>query len=189
MVKERASRLVKLKPDDLSQDQAVLYDEIVFGPRSKGSQQSSLVDSDGALRGPFNAMLLAPKLGHALSQLGTTIRYFGELSGRIREAVILMVAKKWECDFERSSHEPLALEVGLTDEDLSAISQGGLPSAKTPSEATAFWAASLLLGAADLDDLDFERCVRDLGEKGIFELTTLIGYYSTLALQMRIFGI
>jgi 4-carboxymuconolactone decarboxylase len=29
--------------------------------------------------------------------------------------------------------------------------------------------------------------VKALGERGLFELTTLVGYYATLALQLRVF--
>jgi 4-carboxymuconolactone decarboxylase len=37
------------------------------------------------------------------------------------------------------------------------------------------------------DDADYNEAVAVLGTPTIFELTTLVGYYSTLALQMRIF--
>ena len=36
---------------------------IAAGPRSQGPQLFPLTDDDGALRGPFNAFLLAPALG------------------------------------------------------------------------------------------------------------------------------
>jgi 4-carboxymuconolactone decarboxylase len=31
--------------------------------------------------------------------------------------------------------------------------------------------------------------VAQLGEDGVFELTTLVGYYATLALQLRVFRV
>lgn len=71
-------------------------------------------------------MLLAPKLGFALQQLGVAIRYSTSLSPRIREATILMVAAKWNCDFERHAHEPLALDAGLESEEVEAITRGEL---------------------------------------------------------------
>jgi 4-carboxymuconolactone decarboxylase len=40
----------------------------------------------------------------------------------------------------------------------------------------------------DVDDATWSACVPPLTERTVFELTTLVGYYATLALQMRVFG-
>ncbi|CAG4929993.1 MULTISPECIES: carboxymuconolactone decarboxylase family protein [Acidithrix] len=189
MSQRGGSRIAKFTREVLDPDQQALYDEIAFGVRSKGIQRFPLLDIDGALEGPFNAMLLAPKVGAALSQVGSAIRYSTSLSDRVREAAILMVAARWDCDFERRSHEPIAVDVGLTSEDIAAIFSGGLPAAETQAEATAFRIGALLVGEGDLDDDDFEQCLIDLGERAIFELSSLIGYYQTLALQLRIFRV
>lgn len=42
--------------------------------------------------------------------------------------------------------------------------------------------------AGNVDDETWDACVPPLERKTVFELTTLVGYYSTLALQMRVFG-
>jgi 4-carboxymuconolactone decarboxylase len=39
----------------------------------------------------------------------------------------------------------------------------------------------------DLGDEEYARAVDELGERGVFELTALVGYYATLALQLRVF--
>ena len=43
--------------------------------------------------------------------------------------------------------------------------------------------------AADLDDQEYDTAVAVLGERALVELSTLVGYYVTLALQMRIFRV
>jgi len=103
------NRLPGLTPDRLDPEQRELYDAIARGPRSRGPQHFPLVDADGALLGPFNAMLLAPGLGAALQEVGAAIRFHGTLDARARELAILVVASRWDSAFERSSHEAVGL--------------------------------------------------------------------------------
>jgi hypothetical protein len=41
----------------------------------------------------------------------------------------------------------------------------------------------------DLDDALWAEASAAIGEQVMFELTTLVGYYSTLALQLRVFRV
>ena len=50
-------------------------------------------------------------------------------------------------------------------------------------------AARHLLDSGDLDEPAYAALLDALGERGIFELTTLVGYYRTLALQLRVFRV
>jgi len=42
---------------------------------------------------------------------------------------------------------------------------------------------------ADLDDQEYDTAVAVLGERALVELSALVGYYATLALQLRIFRV
>ena len=182
-------RLARYSREVLTDEQRLLYDEISGGKRSLGRQSFSLVGEDGALEGPFNAMLLSPKVGFALQALGTSIRYGTGLSPRVREGVILMVAAKWDCEFERRAHEPIALESGLSHDEIKDIGLGETPSDLDTAEMAAFEVSRRLIDNGDLSDEEFYRCSNLLGLEAIFELSTLVGYYSTLALQLRIFRV
>ena len=46
-----------------------------------------------------------------------------------------------------------------------------------------------LLHNADLTDDEYESAVAVLGEVQLVEITTLVGHYSTLAMQMNVFGV
>lgn len=182
-------RLQRLIPEQLSEDQKLLYDAIAGGKRSQVARKSPLIGPDGALEGPFNAMLLAPKAGMALQGLGSAIRYETSLTSRVRELSILMVAAKWNCAFEQRAHEPLALDLGVDEQELAAIRSGGIPKAQSESEKLSFDAIASLISSGDLEDEIYQKCKDELGEEHIFELTTLVGYYSTLALQLRVFRV
>ncbi len=182
-------RLNRYKPEQLTAEQRQLYDEIVGGTRSQGRQLFSLASDDGALEGPFNAMLLAPRVGFALQALGAAIRYETSISPRVREASILMVAAKWNCEFERKAHEPLALDNGLSSDEIEEIRLHRGPAGQSSEEQAAFEVSRCLVIDGDLSDEEFERYSSVLGDEAIFELSTLIGYYSALALQLRIFRV
>jgi 4-carboxymuconolactone decarboxylase len=46
-----------------------------------------------------------------------------------------------------------------------------------------------LVARGDLDDAEYLAAVEVVGTAGLFELLTLVGYYATLALQLRVFRV
>lgn len=183
------SRLAPLVPAALGEEQRQLYEEITGGPRGQGPRLFELTDPAGALTGPFNAMLLRPALGSALQALGAAVRYQSGLPARARELAILVVAAHWDCAFERYAHEAAGRAGGLTDAELAAIRAGGGDGLADETERAAVRAAWALVRAGDLDDGQYAEAAAALGEAGVFELTTLVGYYATLALQLRVFRV
>ncbi|NUO96747.1 MAG: carboxymuconolactone decarboxylase family protein [Nonomuraea sp.] len=180
-----SARLPGLPPEDLDEEQAEVYRAIAGGPRASGP--FPLADERGVLRGPFNAMLLSPPVGGALQALGAAVRYGTMLSDRIRELAILVVAAHWGSDFERAAHEAVGRTCGLTEAELTALREGRPPDLDDPAERAAVHVARELAGAGTLSDDDYARVTAAVGERGLFELTTLVGYYATLALQLRVF--
>jgi 4-carboxymuconolactone decarboxylase len=180
------SRLAPLTPDELDPDQRALYDTIVSGPRSQGPQHFALTRPDGSLTGPFNAFLLSPSVGGALQELGAALRYRTSLGDRVREIAILMVAAHWDSAFERHAHEAVGRAVGLTDAELATIREGAPPAYEDAAEQAAARLVRTMLGG-DVDDRTWEECAKALGPQVVFELSALVGYYSTLALQLRVF--
>ncbi len=181
-------RLDKLPPDRLDPAQRALYDEIAGGPRSSNSP-FAMLDEQGALEGPFNAMLYSPQLGQALQQLGATIRYQGTLSDRARELAILAVAAHWDSDFERYAHEAVGRRIGLTEDELRILREGGEPELADEAERTVLSVTFQLLRTSDLGEEVYAAARGVLGDSGLVELTTLVGYYATLALQLRVFRV
>ncbi len=182
-------RLARIHPPFRNEDTERLYDSITRGPRGGSQQPFALVDDVGALAGPFNAMLLQPGLGAALQALGAAIRYQGTLPARIRELAILVVAGHWACEFEQYAHEAAGRAAGLTEAELAAVRAGEEPALADPAERAAVRTVRALVQGGDLDDEGYARAAAELGEAGVFELTTLVGYYATLALQLRVFRV
>ena len=106
---------------------------------------------------------------------------------RAREIAILLVAAHWDSEFEREAHEAVGAASGLTPDELSALRDGD-PTAFAGDEAVVA-AVTLQLLAGDLDEELWRIASEAIGAEVVFELTTLVGYYSTLALQLRVFRV
>lgn len=182
------ARLAGFLPGDLTEEQAAVHQAISGGPRAAGPQLFALTDSEGRLRGPFNAMLLSPPVGAALQTVGAAVRYRSSLSDRVREMAVLLVAAHWGSAFEREAHEAVGRACGLTEEELGSLRSGALPDLTDPGETIALRTTAALLRSGNLGDDEYGTAVSAIGERGLFELTTLVGYYSTLALQLRVFA-
>ena len=181
-------RIPKLEPAALGDEQRTLYDAIAGGRRAQGPQLFRLTDADGRLEGPFNAFLLQPRLGSALQALGAAVRYETALDDRCREIAILVVAAHWRSGFERYAHEAVGRAAGLTGADLAAI-RDGRHDMLSGREAVVARTAATLAARGDLDDTEYREAEDHLGPDGLFELLTLVGYYATLALQLRVFRV
>ncbi|MFC4114910.1 carboxymuconolactone decarboxylase family protein [Nonomuraea zeae] len=107
------ARLRRTPPHQLSPEARALYEKITSGPRGR-----FMVDPEGGLTGPFNAMLLSPPVGDPLQELGAAIRYRSSLTDRSRELAILVVAGHQDSAFEQAAHEPIARDLGVTEEQL-----------------------------------------------------------------------
>ena len=182
------ARIPKLEPSSLDDEQRSLYDAITGGRRAQGPQLFRLTDEAGRLEGPFNAFLLQPRLGSALQAVGSSVRYDTGLDDRCREIAILVVAAHWRSDFEWYAHEAVGRSVGLDEAELAAVRDGHY-AALAGREAVVARTVAALVARGDLDDTEYREAAGQVGPAGMFELLTLVGYYATLALQLRVFRV
>ena len=134
-----------------------------------------------------NVSNLFRTMGHSVAgtrragDMGSFLRFESTLPGRLRESVILTVAGRWGCDYERLSHEPIARELGLSDAALADLRQGMVPGELSPVEAAAVRYAQVLSREGRTPDDLFEPLRQGLDEEGIVELHLLTGYYTMIA--------
>lgn len=181
-----SQRIPSLKPGELTDAQRVVYDGITGGDRLKGTQHFPVVAADGSLTGPFGIMLHAPGVGDILQQLGAAIRYRTSLTARVREIGILLVGAAMRSDYEWWAHSRVARGIGFTDDELDQLSRGAFHTSD-PLEQTAADLCTALLGGGPVGSAEYARYADILGTEAIIELTTLVGYYRTLAQLMAVF--
>lgn len=189
VIDDPAERLPLLHPDELDDEQRAVYAALTGGPRARQTRSVRLLDPEGRLLGPFNAMLYSPAVGTPLQALGAALRFRGTFSPREREIAILVVAAHHKSDFEWYAHERIGREAGLRDEELATLRTGGDPLLADARERIVHAVTRSLVTDADLSDALYAEAVATLGRPAVVELVTLVGYYSALALQLRVFRV
>ncbi len=178
-------RLPALVPSELDASQRSLYDAVLGGPR----KSANLVAADGSLRGPFDPMLRSAEVGVHLQALGGVLRFSTELDADLRELAIVVSAVEWECPFELYVHRPLAEAAGVQSEVVDAI-VARTPVAWTDDRhALVARAAHEVFRDHSLGASTFVELHRVLGERQVFELVTIFGYYATIAMILNSYGI
>lgn len=180
-------RFTSPAPEEMTDEQQALYKLFASGRRAQPGSPFSLVDDAGRLQGPPAAWVLVPPVGRALEQLGGAMRYELTLPARAREIAILMVAHHHQSPFELHAHTSAGAAAGLSREDLDALAAGQSPALATEAERVTYATARRILAAGALDDDEYALAVGVLGTGGLFELSTLIGYYAMLAVQLSVF--
>lgn len=174
-----AGRFPLLTPDVLTDAQRALYDAVAGPPRANGP--FLVVDDEGHLAGPFNALLYSPNIGQAVQALGAALRFGGSLSDRTRELVICAVAAELKSDYEWYAHSRVALSAGISPAELESVRAGQIPDAVGPDERAALSLAISLLRDGVVSAEVHAEVLKYLGHPEVAELSVLVGYYQTLA--------
>ena len=160
-------------PAALTNSQQTAVDKIMAGPR-------------GELVGPFVPLLRSPELMTRLQLVGEYLRFDSGLPAHLRELVILLVARRWNQDFEWGHHVPLAREAGLSEEVIDSIRDGGI-SVTGPDDIVAVWQlVGELAECHTVSDSTFAAALAVVGDAGVVEMVALAGYYTTLAMTMNV---
>lgn len=168
-------RFTPLVRDALSPEQQHVFDAIVSGPR-------------GAVPAPFHLFLQSAELADRVQQLGELLRYRTGLPPRLSELAILVTARHWNAEYEWSVHEREARKAGIPASVISAIGSGGSPSL-TGDDALVYDFAHTFYTQRDVTDELYQAAVARFGMRTIVELGSILGYYSMLAIVLRIFRV
>ncbi len=186
------SRLRSLNPDELTGKQRQLYDSIAGDARRNAARKSKVTAGNGALGGPFNALLYAPQVGEAVQQLGAALRFDSSLPGHLREMAILMVAKRWRANYEWYAHALIAAREGLDEALIEAIKAGDAPEAADEAGEDAKIVGCFvteLTGTRRVSEATYAQTKALLGEQGVVELIALVGYYSLISGLLNTFEV
>jgi len=169
----RGDRFAPLTYEKMTADQKTLVDNVLSGER-------------GALNGPFNVTLRSPVMGDKAQKFGAELRFHSSLPGKLREMAILMTARFWTSQYEWSSHRRLAVAAGLSSGVIEAIAAGRRPASMQPDEAIVYNFAEELFRTRQVSDPVFRAAMDKLGEKGVVDLTGLMGYYCFVSMMLNI---
>jgi 4-carboxymuconolactone decarboxylase len=156
----------------MTEAQRRVYDAMINGPR-----RSPPV-------GPLAAAMHCPDLAEKWSELGVVLRFNSGFEPRLREFVILLVGRYWDCEFEWYSHEQEARRAGVSERTIETLRYGEGRFGQSDEQAIYDYAVELLRDHRASDET-YQRIVDAYGTAGIVELTALIGYYVMVALTLN----
>ncbi len=182
-------RLRKFEADELDDEQRVIYDLYRPSEVAKRPRAMPLMDEQGHLLGPINSWLLSPQIGIGLQILGKAIRAAPQLSPRSQEIIILVVAQRIQSVFERAAHESVARTAGVSEENIAALAAGTPAHFDDAEERLCYELTLLMMDHGALTDSEYANAVDQLGERKLFEVVAVVGWYQMIGLSLSVFQV
>ena len=140
----------------------------------------------GEINGPFNATLRSARLTETSFALGSYLLFESALPRRLTEMAILVGARMSGSPFEWWAHHRRALDEGLDPRICDALREGRRPEAMSAEEAALFEFAVEVLTRPAVSDATFARARDAFGERGVVDLTYLLGFYGMISLVLKV---
>ena len=176
------SRLPLRRRDDLDDAGKAVWD--VFVER-RGDR---IIGADGALVGPWIAMVTAPHVGAWMQAFAPAIRG-ASLDRRLIEIAILTTAAAWRAEFEWSAHAELAVSAGVSHEVIDAIVDGTRATLSSSPEQIVHDIAHQLARTGHVDRATYDAAGHLLGDVGLVELVAVCGFYTFLSFVLNAFDV
>ena len=183
-------RLAPVTFEQLNEDQRALWENITTGPRGNPERpHGGLAGEDGALIGPFNALFQSPQIGDAVQQLGAALRYGTSLPADLLEVAILTVGGEWRANFEFWAHARLGAAAGVPQAAIEAIRDGETPQFDDPRHAAVYAFGRELIETKRVSDERYDALKALVGERGVFEVASVMGYYALVSIALNTFDV
>jgi 4-carboxymuconolactone decarboxylase len=147
---------------------------------------ADLIVSQGrrAEAGPFAALLHAPAVAERVAGFVDFFLSDTLVAHKLKELVILVIARDYTAQYEWFVHERRARAVGLDHAVIEALRVRKRPAFKDPNEALVHDMTAEILTQKRLSDAHYARAVAALGELAVVELITLIKFYIAIAVVL-----
>lgn len=181
-------RLPPIAPSDLTAEQRPLHESMAEGIR-KHLHGFIAAQPDGALVGPFPAMLHFPQFGTAAWSVFTALSEHSTLPKAAHEVAILVTGARLNSRYELYSHERVAAAAGLSESKIATITAGQRPADLSKEEGIAYDVAACLSNGGQLHDTTYRAATDAFGKDGIAELVYLIGCYSMISILLNAYDV
>ena len=161
--------------EGLSEDQLKVFKEIE--------------QSRGKVVGVFTVLLSSPRVAQLAGELGAYMRFDTVLPAPVRELTILAALREFDAQFEWGYHEEFARQAEVSEDAISAIKFDRALDQVPETEAQVIRYARELFRVHRVSDATFEALQSRLGDQGMVELTTLLGYYAMVSAALNAFQV
>ena len=166
------SRVPELKRDEMSDEMGAVYDMIL----------STL--GMGRVPREWPSFLHSPEGAERVYGLFRYLASSDPVPKSLKEIAILAIARECDDDFIWTYHENGARRAGISDSVIDALRDRRLPEDCTKEETATAKFAWQFLKDHKIDDETFDIVHRHLGDRGVVELTMLIGVYTSICLSI-----
>ena len=165
-------RIKEIPETELSAEQAKVFKDLVAGR--------------GRLLTPYKIWIHSPKLAAALETIGTFLNKKSSLTEREVELTICIIANHWKGEYVWTVHVRTCVKLGIPQSVFDAIRAGQEPVLDNERERTVYDLARIAMEPGAGPDEVFARAERVLGRNGIAEVVALLGYYSSVAMGVKL---
>jgi 4-carboxymuconolactone decarboxylase len=160
------------------------YDQLT--PEQKTMVEHLFAGERGGMNGPFNVLLRSPEVGDLAQKLGAQLRFHSALTAKQRELAIIITARYWTAQYEWTAHRQLALKAGISPAIADAIAAGKRPPSLEPDQEVVYNFCNEMLHTKQVSDGTYMAAVDKLGERGVVDLTALVGYYQFVSMILNL---
>jgi 4-carboxymuconolactone decarboxylase len=164
-------RLPLPAPSEMNATQRDLYDRILASP-TRG------------MNGPQRANIHSTE-AEAWWRLGDMLRNRTVLPQRLSELAIIVVGRRWNSQVEFHVHGAAAVKAGLDAAIVEAIRVAAPPPIQDAEEREVYELARQIQVNGEPDDAAYAAILARWGERGVVELTALIGFYSMVSVALN----
>jgi 4-carboxymuconolactone decarboxylase len=165
-------RIKEIPENELTAEQAKVIKDLVAGR--------------GRLLTPYKIWIHSPRLAAALETIGTFLNKKCSLSEREVELVICITANHWKGEYVWTVHVRTCVKLGFPQSVFEAIRAGRDPGLDNERERAVYDLAKIAMEPGGGSDEVFDRAERVLGRNGIAEVLALLGYYSSVAMGVKL---
>jgi 4-carboxymuconolactone decarboxylase len=166
------SRIEDVAPEAMTPEQKTVFEQLVAGR--------------GRILAPYRVWIHSPDVASRMESLGTYLNKRSTLTTREVEIGILVIAAHWSSPYVINAHIREGMAAGLTRAQCDAILAGGDPQLADPHEKAVHAFAAEVVAGDKLSDARFAELAAALGRDSLAELLVLLGYYTSVALAMKV---
>ena len=169
-------RYTEIPVDQMTSEQKKAYDFVV-GER-------------GEAPGPYKIFIQNPHLLQVMVPVGKYFqRSHSSLSDAEREIVVNLINAKWHAAYSNYEHEMIGERAGLPPEKVQALIAGLHTSFDDPRQQVVYDVTCTLITPRIVPTGLYERAVKLLGDRGLTDLTVLIGYFTSISMTLAAYDV
>ena len=138
---------------------------------------------------PGSVIINSPEMRKRANHLVFYFREESELPQNIQEMAMILTARAKDCQYIWFAHAARARKEGISDAFVDALrDRKPLPKLEGAEQIVVNYATELF-GTNRVSDSTFKAAIDHFGAQLLTELTTMMGYYSMLALNVNAFDV